>query len=87
MTSRVRKQSDGLPQKGPMKATLPMSSLLRGSIASGSQTIGSGVFSAVSPPMRLISPEHSICGHRSPGALNSKSLHLFLLHFVVFRNE
>lgn len=79
MSSRVRKASDALPTKmGPMKATLPMSSLLRGPISSGG-TIGTAFFTALSPPMRHISPEHNICGHRSPGALNYKGkLCLFL---------
>lgn len=66
MSSRV-----DLPHKmGPIKATIPISSLLRGPIASG--TSGSNLFMALSPPIRHISPEHS--GHRSPGALNSRGL-------------
>ncbi|XP_037025514.1 protein FAM117B-like isoform X1 [Bradysia coprophila] len=64
MSSRV-----DLPHKmGPIKATIPISSLLRGPISSG--TSGSNLFMALSPPMRHISPEYS--GHRSPGALNTK---------------
>lgn len=66
MSSRVRKPSDGTSKIGPMKATLPMASLLRGSIQCGSV----GVIS----PMRHISPEHALCGHRSPGALTYKGL-------------
>ncbi|KAJ6627058.1 Protein FAM117B, partial [Pseudolycoriella hygida] len=59
-----------LPHKmGPIKATIPISSLLRGPIASKTSASGSNMFMALSPPMRHISPEHS--GHRSPGALNT----------------
>lgn len=68
MSSRV-----DLPHKmGPIKATIPISSLLRGPIASKTGTSGSNLFMALSPPMRHISPEHS--GHRSPGALNTRGL-------------
>lgn len=68
MSSRV-----DLPHKmGPIKATIPISSLLRGPIVSRTGTSGSNLFMALSPPMRHISPEHS--GHRSPGALNTKGL-------------
>lgn len=67
------KQSDGLLQKvGPMKATLPMSSLLRPLNNVGLTTNNnnsSNAYSTMSPPMRLISPDHS-SGHRSPGAIN-----------------
>lgn len=64
MSSRVRKPSDGSSSKmGPMKATLPMASLLRGSIQCGSPIT-----------LRHISPEHAMCGHRSPGALTYKGL-------------
>lgn len=77
-TINVRgKQSDGLMQKvGPMKATIPMSSLLRpyncSSAGSGSSSTGvnSHLFSTMSPPIHLISPDHNSCGHRSPGAAN-----------------
>lgn len=74
-SGRVRKQSDGLPlhKIGPMKATLPMSSVLRGPIPSRSgRSISGGAFSALSPPLlRHVSPpESTVCGHRSPGALN-----------------
>lgn len=64
------KQSDGLLQKvGPMKATIPMSSLLR-PLNSAGLTTKSNAFSTMSPPMHLISPDHSSSGHRSPGAIN-----------------
>ncbi|XP_031622682.1 protein FAM117B-like isoform X2 [Contarinia nasturtii] len=72
-TCNVRgKQSDGLIQKvGPMKATIPMSSLLRPLNSAGlTSTQSNRLFSAMSPPMRLISPDHSSSGHRSPGANN-----------------
>lgn len=82
MSSRVRKQSDGLQHKMvPMKATLPMSSLLRGPILSAGTTT-SNIFSSFSPPMRHISPEHNISGHRSPGSINYKGCVLiFFLNF------
>lgn len=72
-TCNVRgKQSDGLLQKvGPMKATIPMSSLLRPLNNAGFNATNSNhLFSAMSPPMRLISPDHSSSGHRSPGSIN-----------------
>lgn len=72
-TCNVRgKQSDGLIQKvGPMKATIPMSSLLRPlNSASIAVTGSTRLFSTMSPPMRLISPDHNSSGHRSPGAIN-----------------
>lgn len=84
-TCNVRgKPSDGgLMQKvGPMKATIPMSSLLRplngsnNSVAGNVRTTLAGpannliLYSAMSPPMRLISPDHNSSGHRSPGAAN-----------------
>lgn len=73
-TCNVRgKQSDGLIQKvGPMKATIPMSSLMRPLQNSGSLVVtGSNrLFSTMSPPMRLISPDNNSSGHRSPGAIN-----------------
>lgn len=65
---------------GPMKATIPMSSLLRplngsnnsSSIAGNGRTASANLnfYSAMSPPMRLISPDHNSSGHRSPGAAN-----------------
>lgn len=68
------KQSDGLLQKvGPMKATIPMSSLLRPLNNVGLTTNNNNsnnAYSTMSPPMRLISPDHSSSGHRSPGAIN-----------------
>lgn len=74
MSSRVRKQNE------PMKAFVPVSSLVvRGSgslhctTSSGSSGVGFKSLSAtLSPPVRHISPEHVISGHRSPGALTYK---------------
>lgn len=85
-TCNVRgKQSDGLLQKvGPMKATIPMS-LLRplnsaGSIGGPTATNSNRLFCTLSPPMRLISPDHNSSGHRSPGANNYyKGTHLRFL--------
>lgn len=82
-TCNVRgKPSDGgiMQKVGPMKATIPMSSLLRplngsnnsSSIAGNGRTASANLnfYSAMSPPMRLISPDHNSSGHRSPGAAN-----------------
>lgn len=75
MSSRVRKQNE------PMKAFVPVSSLVvRGSGSSlhcttsgGGSGVGLKSLSAtLSPPIRHISPEHAISGHRSPGALTYK---------------
>lgn len=89
-TCNVRgKPSDGsiMQKVGPMKATIPMSSLLRpefisnnggncSSVAGNGRTTSAGaannlnLYSAMSPPIRLISPDHNSSGHRSPGAAN-----------------
>lgn len=72
-TCNVRgKQSDGLIQKGgPMKATIPISSLLRPLNSAGlGVTSSTQLFSTMSPPIRLISPDNNCSGHRSPGAIN-----------------
>ncbi|XP_058128986.1 protein FAM117B-like [Anopheles ziemanni] len=94
MSSRVRKHNE------PMKAFVPVSSLLlrgTGSIhcsgGSGTNTGqqtgspigfnsnaggssypsgGKSLSATLSPPVRYISPEHAICGNRSPGALACK---------------
>ncbi|XP_058067367.1 protein FAM117B-like [Anopheles bellator] len=96
MSSRVRKHNE------PMKAFVPVSSLLLrgtgsihcsggsgGTSASGQQTVspsgmshggaeatyctgGKSLSATLSPPARHISPEHGICGNRSPGALTCK---------------
>lgn len=68
MSSRVRKYSEGLPQKvGPIKATLPITSVLRGSLYSSSSA-NFNLLPARSPPMRHISPEYSLSSPRSPSA-------------------
>lgn len=81
---RGKPSDGGIMQKvGPMKATIPMSSLLRplngsnnSSVAGTGRTTSGGpannltLYSAMSPPMRLISPDHNSSGHRSPGAAN-----------------
>lgn len=75
MSSRVRKQNE------PMKAFVPVSSLVvrgSGSLHCTTPGAGSGGFGSkslsatLSPPIRHISPEHAISGHRSPGALTYK---------------
>lgn len=78
---RGKPSDGGIMQKvGPMKATIPMSSLLRPLNGSNNSSpfAGNGrttsanlnLYSAMSPPMRLISPDHNSSGHRSPGAAN-----------------
>ncbi|GAB0098679.1 protein FAM117B-like [Sergentomyia squamirostris] len=56
----------------PLKAVLPVSSLLRNVQypPQGGSYFGA---SALSPPLRHVSPEHLVSGHRSPGALNYKT--------------
>ncbi|EAA05680.4 AGAP011572-PA, partial [Anopheles gambiae str. PEST] len=72
MSSRVRKHNE------PMKAFVPVSSLLlrgTGSIhctGGSSGTARKSLSATLSPPVRHISPEHAICGNRSPGALTGK---------------
>uniref|UniRef100_A0A1L8DCC0 Uncharacterized protein n=1 Tax=Nyssomyia neivai TaxID=330878 RepID=A0A1L8DCC0_9DIPT len=60
-------------REAPLRAVLPVSSLLRGytRIPGGGTYFGASAFS---PPLRHISPEHlvTVSGHRSPGALNYK---------------
>ncbi|XP_059609060.1 protein FAM117B-like [Phlebotomus argentipes] len=69
MSNRVR-NSERPP---PLKAVLPVSSLLRGYQCPPSASYFTTT--ALSPPLRHISPEHlvSASGHRSPGALNYKT--------------
>ena len=72
MSSRVRKQTESQPTKlGPMKATLPMSSVLRAPLQPCSTT-SSNFSITLTPPLRHISPEHELSGHRSPGAASYK---------------
>lgn len=81
-TCNVRgKQSDGMLQKiGPMKATIPMSSLLRPLNNVTVATTNTCHFSiAMSPPMRLVSPDHNGSGHRSPGSINYSKGKSYLL--------
>lgn len=78
-TCNVRgKQSDGILQKvGPMKATIPMSSLLR---PLNNVTTNTCHFSiTMSPPMQLLSPDHNGSGHRSPGSINYSKGKSYLL--------
>lgn len=75
MSNRVRKQTEGQSQKmGPMKATIPMPTLLKSSLTCGGSTLGSNLVS----PMRHISPEHTLSGHRSPGALSYKGITIYI---------
>ncbi|GBP74570.1 hypothetical protein EVAR_59505_1 [Eumeta japonica] len=72
MSSRVRKQSDcPVGKQGPMRATLPVSSVMK---QSGGLKKGSGNSPNLSPTnvWRRISPDHALSGQRSPGAVNYK---------------
>lgn len=82
MSGRVRKQSDcPVGKQGPMRATLPVSSVMKG----GSLKKSTGNSPTLSPTnvWRRISPDHALSGQRSPGAVNYKGLSwkLFYSHF------
>uniref|UniRef100_A0A1B0CL71 Uncharacterized protein n=1 Tax=Lutzomyia longipalpis TaxID=7200 RepID=A0A1B0CL71_LUTLO len=70
--SNIGKNSERLhaSREVPLRAVLPVSSLLRGYTRLPSGTYFGA--SAFSPPLRHISPEHLAAGHRSPGAVNYK---------------
>ncbi|XP_013165191.1 PREDICTED: glucocorticoid-induced transcript 1 protein-like isoform X1 [Papilio xuthus] len=72
MSGRVRKQSDcPVSKQGPMRATLPVSSVMK---QSGGFKKNSGNSPTLSPTnvWRRISPDHALSGQRSPGAVNYK---------------
>lgn len=72
MSSRLRKQSDcPVGKQGPMRATLPVSSVMK---QSGGLKKSSGNSPTLSPTnvWRRISPDHAMSGQRSPGAINYK---------------
>lgn len=77
MSGRVRKQSDCPVGKGPMRATLPVSSVMK---QSGSLKKNTGNSPTLSPTnvWRRISPDHALSGQRSPGAVNYKGLYCIL---------
>lgn len=72
MSGRVRKQSDcPVGKQGPMRATLPVSSVMK---QGGSLKRNQGNSPTLSPTniWRRISPDHALSGQRSPGAVNYK---------------
>ncbi|XP_045518342.1 protein FAM117B-like isoform X1 [Pieris brassicae] len=72
MSGRVRKQSDcPVGKQGPMRATLPVSSIMK---PSGGFKKNTGNSPTLSPTnvWRRISPDHALSGQRSPGAVNYK---------------
>lgn len=72
MSGRVRKQSEcPVGKQGPMRATLPVSSIMK---QAGGIRKSCGNSPTLSPTnvWRRISPDHALSGQRSPGAGNYK---------------
>lgn len=79
MSGRVRKQSDcPVGKQGPMRATLPVSSVMK---QSGGLKKNAGNSPTLSPTnvWRRISPDHALSGQRSPGAVNYKGLFMLII--------
>ncbi|KDR22423.1 hypothetical protein L798_01417, partial [Zootermopsis nevadensis] len=73
-TQRVRKSSPSSSSKqGPMRATLPMSSLLRQGSNLRKSKSNSPTLSPTSAWKTVISPDGSLSGQRSPGSLSYKA--------------
>ncbi|XP_050350483.1 protein FAM117B-like isoform X1 [Nymphalis io] len=72
MSGRVRKQSDcPVGKQGPMRATLPVSSVMKQSGGFKKNAANSPTLSPTNV-WRRISPDHALSGQRSPGAVNYK---------------
>lgn len=72
MSGRLRKQSDWpVGKKGPMRATLPVSSVMKPT-ASYKNSSGNSPILSPTNLWRRISPDHALSGQRSPGAVNYK---------------
>ncbi|CAH0585695.1 unnamed protein product [Chrysodeixis includens] len=72
MSGRVRKQSDcPVGKQGPMRATLPVSSVMKQSGGLKKNAANSPTLSPTNA-WRRISPDHALSGQRSPGAVNYK---------------
>ncbi|KAL4715996.1 hypothetical protein ACJJTC_013296 [Scirpophaga incertulas] len=71
MSGRVRKQSDCPAKQGPMRATLPVSSVMKQSGGIKKSCNNSPTLSPTNV-WRRISPDHALSGQRSPGAVNYK---------------
>ncbi|XP_039297084.1 protein FAM117B [Nilaparvata lugens] len=72
--SWIRRSSPSSSKSGPLKATLPMSSLTRqnSNLRQHSQDNSPVTLSPTSPWKTRASPDHILSGIRSPGALNYK---------------
>lgn len=72
MSGRVRKQVDcPVAKQGPMRATLPVSSVMKQSGGLKKNASNSPTLSPTNVWPR-ISPDHALSGQRSPGAVNYK---------------
>ncbi|XP_068082031.1 protein FAM117B isoform X2 [Anabrus simplex] len=71
-SQRVRKSSPCSSKQGPMRATLPMSSLFRQGSSLRKSKSNSPTLSPTSAWKTRISPEASLSGQRSPGSVNYK---------------
>lgn len=79
MSSRVRKQSDcPVGKQGPMRATLPVSSVMKQSGGLKKNAANSPTLSPTNV-WRRISPDHALSGQRSPGAVNYKGIFMFCM--------
>lgn len=82
MSSRVRKQSDcPVGKQGPMRATLPVSSVMKQSGGLKKNAANSPTLSPTNV-WRRISPDHALSGQRSPGAVNYKGI--FVLYEIFY---
>ncbi|RZF45665.1 hypothetical protein LSTR_LSTR013012 [Laodelphax striatellus] len=80
--SWIRRSSPSSSKNGPLKATLPMSSLTRqnSNLKQHSQDSSPITFSPTSPWKTRASPDQILSGIRSPGALNYKGKCHFSRH-------
>nr|CAD7201235.1 unnamed protein product [Timema douglasi] len=72
MSQKVRKSSPSSSKQGPMRATLPMSSLLRQGSNLRKSKSNSPTLSPTSSWKTRISPDAPSTGQRSPGSINYK---------------
>lgn len=86
MSGRVRKQTDcPVGKQGPMRATLPVSSVMKQSGGLKKNASNSPTLSPTNV-WRRVSPDHALSGQRSPGAVNYKGSRLivYILNFKIF---
>ncbi|KAJ2949000.1 hypothetical protein O0L34_g5940 [Tuta absoluta] len=72
MSGRVRKQEIPVGKQGPMRATLPVSSVMKAGAGGAKKNAGSSPTLSPTNVWRRISPDHALSGQRSPGAVNYK---------------